>query len=1119
MKTKTILLLFVSILLIADCFAQKEWSNWYKNGRSLVTFKNGVAEIETDFINPIPSPTDYLNFYYLGSGGISYSDPVTGEMKFIISNRYGFNRNYDLFPSAYALRSCPEKLSYHIIPFHNNPDKFYVIQFQDCGADVLQASSGLQVRCPNAIGLGYSIVDLTLDGGLGDFSIMNQVIQPWVTGQMTTVRHSNGKDVWVIVHPWQSDQFRSFLITDAGIEPPVVNHIGPEISGGFEDTRGFLTASHDGKLLAGATSFDALQLFDFDNTTGIISNYRTLPHAQSVSNIQFSPDDSKLYYSSQTTAVYQYDFNSPDLAGSQTRVVYDPMYYLTDMQLAPDGKIYLTRIVDKGNNGYSDYIGVIECPNLPQYACNFNPKALLTSQSAFPDLINDFIIQPKTPLITQLDIGNDTAICFGELTITAPGGWESYRWNTGETSREITVRKAGTYHVLTGNTGFSCPEAYGYINVTDKAIKLDLGPDTTLCPKTPFLIQVNNNYSNVTWENGSHTMDSIISESTTIRISANDRNGCFTNDTIQVSHKYYPKAVFGPDTTLCSGQSLLLQLEPGSLFGPAGVFLWQDGSTSQTYNVTEAGMYWGQSTYDGCMVRDTIRVSYLDAAAVNLGNDTTLCQGDSLVIQASATKATFEWNTGENTPSIIVKNNGTYWVKVNNGSCTLSDTIQITFQPKPALSLGKDTTLCDGQTMILHPGVSADSYLWQDSSTNDILTVNRPGVYWSQVTSAGCSARDSIHIYYNALPYLDLGSDTTICETKTLLLNAAHPSIRSFIWQDGSQQPAFLVSKAGTYFVSVAGVNGCFNKDTVSITTSPLPDFSLGNDTTLCQSTSLLLSSDLAGAKFLWNTGHSENSFSVSQPGTYWLEATQNNCTKRDSILISYKPLPRVFLGNDTTVCEGSPLSLNATYPGATYLWQNHFTGPVLHVTKPGRYIVAVNLDACISKDTIDVIYKYKPAFTLGNDTAICTGQVIVLRPNISAVSYLWQDGSSSPEYRVSGPGTYSLTVTNICGSATSAITFEHGLCELYLPNAFTPNGDGLNDLFRVKYPGFIKTFEMIIYNRFGQVIFKTNDPRIGWDGTFRNELQPAGVYPWKIKLVNTDNEEKSAKGTVSILR
>ena len=1125
MVAKKILLFFLSVIAFSNCFAQKEWSNWYYNGKNLLTFKNGYAEIVNDFINPVPSGPDYFNFYNFGTGGISYSDPITGEMKFIISSRVGFSRNYDDFPNENFLRSCPDKFSYHIIPFHNDPNKFYLVQFQDYSADLLQSESGLQVRCPNAIGLGYSIVDLSLNGGLGNFSVTDQVIITQLNAQITTVRHANGQDVWVIVHPFNSDKFNAYLFTDAGIQPAVESQIGPIVTGRFESALGTLTASHDGKLLAGISGIysgmgNQIQLFDFNNATGVLTNYRTFPFSDFSSRLQFSPDNSKLYCLGYG-AVYQYDLNSPNIQSTKTKVVDQPNGNMYDMQLAPDGKIYITKTYDKKDkDDYTEYTGAIECPNLPQYACNFNPTALNTIQVAFPDLVNDFINDPKTPPITKLNLGNDTAICFGELKIAAPSGWESYRWSTGETTREITVKKAGIYYVLTGNTGFSCPEAYGYINVSDKAIKLDLGSDKSLCPQTAYSLHIDNDYSNVLWENGSNTMDSIITKGSRIIVSANDRNGCFTNDTISINYYFDPRANFGPDTTLCNDQTLLLQLEPRpNPFGAIATFLWQDGSKKDTFRITQPGTYWGQSTYQGCTIRDSIHVSYVSASGVNLGSDTSLCEGNLFTLEVNALNAHYKWSTGETTSSIIVNNDGAYWVNVNNGSCTVSDTIHVAFQPKPVLFLGNDTAVCDQQKITLQASSPNSTYLWQNNSTEETFLVNEPGLYWAQVTTNGCSARDSIRINYKPLPFLNIGKDTTICANQSLLLNATRNSIQSYTWQDNSKQSSFLATQAGTYHVHVTGFNGCANSDTIKISMQSLPAFSLGSDTTLCETSSLLLSANLTGGHYLWNSGNTTSSLLISEPGVYWLEAMQNGCSKRDSIIVSYKPMPIVALGNDTALCEGNSWLLNAGYPGATYLWQDHSTSPVETVTGPGLYNVQVNLDGCIYQDSVKVKYLYKPAFTLGNDTAICTGQSITLKPNISNVSYTWQNGSSAPNYTVYEPGTYNLTITNICGSATDAIIVTHGLCELYMPNAFTPNRDGLNDVFRVKYPSFIKTFEMVIFNRFGQVVYKTTNPNMGWDGTLKKEDQPAGVYLWQINLVNTDNEKKYAKGAVTLLR
>ena len=121
-----------------------------------------------------------------------------------------------------------------------------------------------------------------------------------MTEQITLVRHANGKNVWIIVHPYGTAQYQAILATDAGFQSPVISNIGQTVSGGFGGSHGEITASHDGKLLAGCRSIGSetgsetdIELFDFDNATGILSNYRTLPSTGHVLKLQFSPDNSK----------------------------------------------------------------------------------------------------------------------------------------------------------------------------------------------------------------------------------------------------------------------------------------------------------------------------------------------------------------------------------------------------------------------------------------------------------------------------------------------------------------------------------------------------------------------------------------------------------------------------------------------------------------------------------------------------------------------------------------------------------------------------------------------------------------------------------------------------------
>lgn len=142
-----------------------------------------------------------------------------------------------------------------------------------------------------------------------------------------------------------------------------------------------------------------------------------------------------------------------------------------------------------------------------------------------------------------------------------------------------------------------------------------------------------------------------------------------------------------------------------------------------------------------------------------------------------------------------------------------------------------------------------------------------------------------------------------------------------------------------------------------------------------------------------------------------------------------------------------------------------------------------------------------------------------MIDPHLTNVSYVWQDGSTKAIYTVTEPGIYALTAANKCGVATGKVEFRKGLCSLLMPTAFTPNSDGINDVFRVKYAGFIKTFNFTIFNRWGEKVFETTDPVLGWNGKYKSLEQDSGNYTWTITLTNAQGNAENAKGSVLLLR
>jgi gliding motility-associated-like protein len=179
-----------------------------------------------------------------------------------------------------------------------------------------------------------------------------------------------------------------------------------------------------------------------------------------------------------------------------------------------------------------------------------------------------------------------------------------------------------------------------------------------------------------------------------------------------------------------------------------------------------------------------------------------------------------------------------------------------------------------------------------------------------------------------------------------------------------------------------------------------------------------------------------------------------------------------------------------------------------------------VLLNGCANADTANITYRLKPVFDLGNDTSICKGQTLTLQPHVNGnATYKWQNGSTGSSFNVTGPGIYEVTVTNECGHRSDKVAIDQGLCLLVMPNAFSPNHDRLNDVFRIKHPWYIKEFHMMIFNRWGEKVFESYDANQGWNGTWNGIDQPSGAYVWVISLTDKDGQKDSSRGIVILAR
>ena len=275
---------------------------------------------------------------------------------------------------------------------------------------------------------------------------------------------------------------------------------------------------------------------------------------------------------------------------------------------------------------------------------------------------------------------------------------------------------------------------------------------------------------------------------------------------------------------------------------------------------------------------------------------------------------------------------------------------------------------------------------------------------------------------------------------------------------------------------------------------------------------------------YKWYNGETNPWFTLRGQGLIWVDITKDGCTGRDSIEFIYVTPPTVKLGNDTTLCEGDSLVLDAGNPGASYVWNNDYTranqGQTFVVKDAGKYRVIVNVPGCSSMDTIEVSYKARTNFTLGPDQLICEGESVLLYPGNVNAKYLWQDGSTLPAFTVSAPGTYSVRMDEACGAFHDTVIFTKSYCSLNVPNVFSPNNDGKNDMFKVAGYDNLSFFRFRIYNRWGAEVFLSSSQEKGWNGLLNGQPQPPGLYVWMLEYKKKYSYPTFLrKGTVTLIR
>jgi gliding motility-associated-like protein len=515
-----------------------------------------------------------------------------------------------------------------------------------------------------------------------------------------------------------------------------------------------------------------------------------------------------------------------------------------------------------------------------------------------------------------------------------------------------------------------------------------------------------------------------------------------------------------------------------------------------------------------------------------LGPDRALCANETIELDASAARgASYLWQDGATDPRYTVTEGGLYSVDIiYTDDCRISEEINIRTTVELTPNLGPDQTPCAGQTVRLDAdlGLAGAQYTWQDGREGPVFEATQSGAYEVRVELDGCVAISVINLNYQAEIPLSISVEGAACEGETATLRAESEPAATLSWNTGASGPVITTDQAGE-FIAIAEREGCRAERAIVLEFPARPLVDLGPDREACDGESVALGvAAEPGVTYTWNTGAASPEITVRESGVYRLLADRSGCIVEDDARITFRPSPAFSLGGDALLCEGETIDLFIPVIGDRYVWSDGSDKDEISVAFPGGLIWGeVTLEDCTFRDSIHVDFQPRPSLNLGADTTICAERPLILNAGTSSGALRWSTGATSTSIRITEPGLYWAELESGGCRARDSIVVRLQDCvffQAYFPNAFSPNGDGVNDTFHPFFPpGMrIERYQLTIFDRWGNQLFQSANPDEAWDGRRLGQALTQGVYIYFLDIEYEDDGGRGARrisGDVTLLR
>jgi gliding motility-associated-like protein len=752
---------------------------------------------------------------------------------------------------------------------------------------------------------------------------------------------------------------------------------------------------------------------------------------------------------------------------------------------------------------------------------------------------------PSTPTVTAAGL---TAFCQGDsVTLTSSPG-STYLWSNGATTPAINVTASGSYSVQIASAG-GCRSAFSVarlvtVNAPPAIPVITASGPTAFCTggNVTLTSTAGSAYS---WSDGEVTRSIKVTSAGSYTVRITDSNGCNSSVSAPLVINVNPLPVVsaGADVTISNGTSTTIN----ATVAGTGPFSYSWSPSSQVVNpsvedpttvnlpATTIFTLIATSAATSCSNSDDVKVS-ISGGPLNTVPEAVpaaVCEAMKVQLHAMASGGSgsysYSWTavpagftSSESDPEVIPSGNTTYRVSINDGFSVVEGQVSVTVNPNPGtpvITADGPTVFCAGGSVNLTSSAGS-SYFWSTGETAQTIHVTNAGSYRVQVTNSnGCKSAisEAIQIPVNVIPLtptITAGSSTVFCEGGSVILTSSPGS--SYLWSTGEITQSINVTSSGNYSVEVFSSAGCRSAPSVPVGVTvnalpPLPVITADGPTTFCDGGAVTLTTATSSA-CLWSDGESTTAITVVSSGTFTVIVTDaNGCKSASSapVQVVVNPLPAVTItssaepmcSKDTRIITGNPAG------GAFFVTygQGVISGDILSATGPGIVELIYNYsNVCSNTDVQSITVYESPDAVPGPDQELTFVHETQMKAELISGTGEWSMVSGSG--KIADPGSATTRVTELgLGENVFLWSVRNDHCEagaeikitvndLFVPSVITPNGDGLNDYFKIAEN--IGKVELIIINRWGNEEYRNRNYLNDWEGqNTKGEKLPDDTY------------------------